>query len=284
MVAIAEGANARYLPCRERRQAFVNGAMAAGPKSREARRALKRWAIDLAVLVTTGLFLGFLGPFDSDRAALGQRYLYWIASVVGGGLIGIGIDEALKRILRQPWRRMLIVTVCATPVVTAYVLCLQWALFDQKITLAANLWLVWQVLPILIGLMSLRTLVWRSGRVVLQTRTIVAEPLPEAEAALRRRLSAKRRKARLIAIEAHDHFLRVHTDAGVELLALRFSDALKELSLAHGWQIHRSWWVAADAIEAVRWSRGGGELHLLGGLKAPVSRTYRPRLKEAGWF
>ena len=117
-----------------------------------------------------------------------------------------------------------------------------------------------------------------------ETRTLVVPPLPEAEAVFRRRLSAKRRSARLIAIEAHDHYLRVHTDAGAELITLRFADALDELSRAHGWRVHRSWWVAADAVQEVRWRRGVGEIRLVGDLTAPVSRTHGPVLKAAGWL
>jgi hypothetical protein len=37
-------------------------------------------------------------------------------------------------------------------------------------------------------------------------------------------------------------------------------------------------------VEDVGWRRGGGEMRLVGGLRAPVSRTYGPVLKEAGWF
>jgi len=144
--------------------------------------------------------------------------------------------------------------------------------------------LLWQVLPILLAVMAVRALVWRRLPVRVETRTIIAPPLPEAEAIFRRRLSAKRRGARLIAIEAHDHYLKVHTDAGEELVALRFTDALDELAQAHGWRVHRSWWVAADTVEDLRWRRGTGELHLVGGLRAPVSRTYRAVLKQAGWF
>ncbi|MFD2498702.1 LytTR family DNA-binding domain-containing protein [Rhizorhabdus histidinilytica] len=95
----------------------------------------------------------------------------------------------------------------------------------------------------------------------------------------------QRRTARLIAIEAHDHYLRVHTDEGVELLTMRFADAMAELAQAHGHRLHRSWWAAADAIEAIRWRRGGaGEARLAGGLTAPVSRAQAPALKAAGWF
>ena len=60
--------------------------------------------------------------------------------------------------------------------------------------------------------------------------------------------------------------------------------ALDELARAHGWRVHRSWWVAADAVEAVRWRRGTGEISLVGGLTAPVSRTLGPVLKAAGWL
>jgi DNA-binding LytR/AlgR family response regulator len=129
-------------------------------------------------------------------------------------------------------------------------------------------------------LMTLRALLWRR---VIETRTVVMPPLPEAERNFRLRLSARRRAAKLIAIEAEDHFVRVHTDIGSELVAMRFSQALDELSRAYGYRLHRSWWVAADAIEGVRWRRGSGEVRLAGGIVAPVSRSYAAALKSAGW-
>jgi DNA-binding LytR/AlgR family response regulator len=64
---------------------------------------------------------------------------------------------------------------------------------------------------------------------------------------------------------------------------MRFAEALAELALAHGYRLHRSWWAAADAIEAVRWKRGRGEARLAGGIVAPVSRGCAAALKEAGW-
>ena len=97
------------------------------------------------------------------------------------------------------------------------------------------------------------------------------------------RLSAKRRSAKLIAVEAEDHYVRVHTDAGSELLTMRFAEAVDELAMAHGYRLHRSWWVSADAIEGVRWKRGGGEARLAGGIAAPVSRSYAAAVREAGW-
>ena len=242
-----------------------------------------RWAIDLVLLAAIGLLMGFLGPFDSDSAPATERYVYWMICIVGGGLIGVAADERLGRRITRPWRRVAAVSVLMTPPVTLLVLVTQSLLVDQPITGPAYLWLLWQVWPIMLAVMAVRALVWRRPPVRVETRTVIAPPLPEVEANFRRRLSAKRRGARLIAVEAQDHYLMVHTDEGAELITLRFADALAELERAHGWRVHRSWWVAAEAVEGVRWRRGVGELTLAGGLTAPVSRTHAPVVREAGW-
>lgn len=246
--------------------------------------AARRGGVDLAVLVAIGLLMGFLGPFASERAPVVGRYVYWMICMVGGGLIGIVADDLLSRRMVVTWRRVAVVSVLMTPAVSLLVLTTEHLLMGAPFGGAGYQQLLWQVWPILLAVLVVRTLVWRRLPARVETRTVVAPPLPEAEATFRRRLSAKRRGARLIAIEAHDHYLKVHTDAGEELITLRFADALKELARAHGWRVHRSWWVAADAVEGVRWRRGLGEIRLVSGLTAPVSRTYAPTLKEAGWF
>jgi hypothetical protein len=243
----------------------------------------RRWVIDIAMLVGMGLLMGFLGPFDSNEAAVETRYLYWTICMVGGGLIAFAVDDGLNPRIRSMWVRLAVASALATPLVTLFVLTTQYVMFDQGFRWTIYGHLLWQALPIMLAAITVRALVWRRLPARIETRTIIAPPLPEAEAAFRRRLSAKRRGARLIAVEAHDHYLKVHTDAGAELITLRFADALSELALAHGWRVHRSWWVAADAVQNIRWRRGVGELHLLGDLKAPVSRTYAAVLKEAGW-
>lgn len=244
----------------------------------------RRRAIDLAILVAIGLIMGFLGPFSSEHLPGVQRYTYWMICMVGGGVIGIVADDLLARRMTGTWARVALVSVIMTPVVALFVLTTEHLLTGTSMEWRFYHQLLWQVWPILASVMVIRALAWRRMPVRVETRTVIAPPLPEAEAAFRRRLSAKRRGARLIAIEAHDHYLKVHTDAGEELITLRFADALEELALAHGWRVHRSWWVTADAVEAVRWRRGGGEIRLVGGLTAPVSRTHGPTLREAGWF
>ncbi|MBO9708195.1 MAG: LytTR family transcriptional regulator [Caulobacter sp.] len=251
---------------------------------RDGAGLARRWAIDLGMLVAIGLLMGFLGPFASERAPIVGRYVYWMICMVGGGLIGVAADEALSARMSVTWRRVLAVSVLMTPAVAVLVLTTEHLLMGGRFDGTGFRRLLWQVWPILLAVMAVRALVWRRLPARVETRTVVAPPLPEAEAAFRRRLSARRRGARLIAVEAHDHYLKVHTDAGAELISLRFSDALEELARAHGWRVHRSWWVSAEAVEAVRWRRGVGEARLAGGLLAPVSRTYAPVLKDAGWF
>jgi hypothetical protein len=243
----------------------------------------RRVATDAALLVAMGLFMGALGPFGGAALPAAARYPYWLACIVGGGLIGVTIDETLGRRVGGFARRVAVCSLAMTPPVALFVFGVARAQFGERQRFPDIPVFLWQVFVISALVMTVRALVWRPPRTVIQTRTIVAPPLPEAEAAFRRRLSAKRRTARLIAVEAYDHYLRVHTDAGPELITLRFADALAELAAAHGYQTHRSWWIAADAIEAVRWGKGVGEARLAGEVTAPVSRSHAPALKAAGW-
>jgi len=243
----------------------------------------RRVATDAALLVAMGLFMGAVGPFGGAMIPAAERYPYWLANIVGGGLIGVAIDEAVGRRIGNFAARVAVVSLSMTPPVALFVYGVALTEFGRDQRLPQIPTFLWQVLVISVLVMAVRALAWRPPRTVIQTRTVVAPPLPEAEAAFRRRLSAKRRTARLIAVEAYDHYLRVHTDAGPELITLRFADALNELAAAHGFQTHRSWWVAADAIEAVRWGKGVGEARLAGQITAPVSRSHAPALKAAGW-
>jgi hypothetical protein len=250
----------------------------------DLRATLKRGTANLALLSAMGLFLGAVGPFGSEHLPPRQAYAYWLLCIVGGGLIGILIDETVGRRAGVFWRRLLVTTVLMTPPTALWVLASDRLVVGAPM-IPARYWpLLWQVFLISVPVMAIRALVWRRPPPVVETRVVVEPPLPQAEAAFRRRLSARRRGARLIAIEADDHYLRVHTDAGSEMITLRLAEALDELSGAHGFQTHRSWWVAAEAIEGARWRRGGGELRLAGGLVAPVSRTHTPTVKAAGWF
>lgn len=255
----------------------MNGASASRTEPRQQRQ---RIALDLLLLAGLGLVMAALGPYRTLDIPDPVRTAYWLLAVIGAGLVGILVDSALGSHIRGFWTRIVVVSLVMTLPVTPLIYALNAVVLD----LPRRPWLLpqlaWQVLVVSLLLMALRALLWRR---IVETRTIVVPPLPEAERAFRLRLSARRRGARLIALEAEDHYVRVHTDAGSELVSMRFSEAVEELARAHGYRLHRSWWASADAIEAVRWKRGTGEARLTGGIVAPVSRSCAAELREAGW-
>lgn len=245
-----------------------------------SKQLWQRFALDLLLLASVGLAMAALGPYRTLDVPNLLRTIYWLVAVLGAGLICIAVDATLGSRINGFWMRIGVVSLVATFPVTP----LTYALNAWMLGLPRRPWLLpqlgWQVLVVLLLIMALRAFAWRR---IVETRTIVVPPLPEAERAFRMRLSAKRRCAKLIALEAEDHYVRVHTEAGTELLSMRFSEALAELARVHGYRLHRSWWACADAIEAVKWNRGTGEARLAGGIVAPVSRSCATALKEAGW-
>lgn len=255
----------------------MNGASGSRTEPKQWRRRL---ALDLLLLIGAGLVMAGLGPYRTLDVPDLLRTGYWLVAVVGAGLVGIAVDSVLGPHIRRFWLRIATVSAVMTLPVTPFI----YILNASMLGLPRRPWLIpqlgWQVLVVSLLIMTLRALAWRR---IVETRTIVVPPLPEAERSFRLRLSARRRSAKLIALEAEDHYVRVHTDAGAELVAMRFSEAVEELALAHGYRLHRSWWAFADAIESVRWNRGSGEARLTGGIVAPVSRSCASALRQAGW-
>lgn len=98
------------------------------------------------------------------------------------------------------------------------------------------------------------------------------------------RLPHKLKGAEVYAVEAQEHYVRVHTSRGADLILLRLSDAVAELEGLEGAQTHRSWWVAKDAVTDARRADGRAVLVLKSGVEAPVSRTYAKALRDEGWF
>jgi DNA-binding LytR/AlgR family response regulator len=88
----------------------------------------------------------------------------------------------------------------------------------------------------------------------------------------------------ILAVHAEDHYLRLYSSTGSQLVYMTMSDALAQLEGADGLQVHRSWWVARRAVgHAVRRGRRA-HLHLTCGAIAPVARARLADLKAAGWL
>ncbi|MEM7728770.1 MAG: LytTR family DNA-binding domain-containing protein [Pseudomonadota bacterium] len=106
---------------------------------------------------------------------------------------------------------------------------------------------------------------------------------PAAQKLLERLPEALR--APLIFIQAADHHVCVRTEEGEALIRARFSDAVKDAQLSQeGVQIHRSIWVAEDAIETVFKDQRRWLLKLHDGKIFPISRSAEGLLRAKGFI
>ena len=81
---------------------------------------------------------------------------------------------------------------------------------------------------------------------------------------------------------ASEHYLRVVTDRGEAMVLYRFGDAVAEQPQSRGAQVHRSYWIAREAVADVRRNGAKVTIGLEDGSEVPVSRTYLMDAKRAG--
>jgi hypothetical protein len=257
------------------------GATRASPSDALWRRP---WFRSVATAVTVGVFLGVLGPFGSFAAPLAVRLPYWVFVIVMGDLFGLASAWAVDRaglLEERLWARAAVITLLTAILTTV---------------------LVWAVTPVVFGNGQpyhalaeyfLPVLLISAGVIVLghfassrprETHAHLEPGGGPAPVRFLERLPPKLRGGELYAVEAEDHYLRLHTSRGSDLILMRLSDAVSELDGLEGAQTHRSWWVAKDAVTGARRSDGRATLTLKSGAEAPVSRSYARALREAGWF
>lgn len=99
-----------------------------------------------------------------------------------------------------------------------------------------------------------------------------------AEEALRARLPPHL-DGKILALQAEDHYVRVHTAKGSMLVHYRFRDAVQDMGRVDGLQVHRSFWVRRGVIKQLFVERHSHFVRLDNGLKVPVSRTHLRTLR-----
>ena len=78
--------------------------------------------------------------------------------------------------------------------------------------------------------------------------------------------------------------MRVRTSKGEELILLRLADAISETGRTPGAQVHRSHWVAWEAVARVRRDGDRAILTLRDQSEIPVSRSNIAKLRAAGFL
>lgn len=87
----------------------------------------------------------------------------------------------------------------------------------------------------------------------------------------------------VIALSAEDHYVRVYTPKGNDLVLYRFSDAVREMPDERGLQVHRSHWVSVSAISRFEEVNRGFQVVLKDSTELPVSQRYIEVLKARGF-
>ncbi len=87
----------------------------------------------------------------------------------------------------------------------------------------------------------------------------------------------------VLRLSANDHVVEVVTSSSAHKLRMRLIDAIAEMEPIHGYCVHRSHWVAHDAIQKVERTDDYKLFVVLkNGDRIPVSRKYRANLEQAG--
>jgi len=259
-------------------------------------------------LVAVSAILGLTGPFGTyQQLALLPRFAYWLAlalvTFIAGYLamrltLGIVFGNAGA----QPVRTVVAGIAAGVPV-TLVVLLFNHALFGGPVPPVAEVVKLFVNCSLIAAAISfLSILAGRGARSVVANGAAPAaaligndakqgppdryppsaSPPPQSvRSPLNDRLPHAVR-GKLTYLSMQDHYVEVHTDKGTTLVLMRLADAIRDAGDIPGLQIHRSHWVALDAVTGSRRKDGKLFLKLGESVLLPVSRSYADAVRKAG--
>lgn len=242
------------------------------------------WVRNFAISAIVGVLMAIAGAFDTYQVEIVTRLFYWISTIFIGSMIAAGTSVFLDKISFLDERHLiyhLFHLVIISVLITCMVVLVNSWLFDFALNIGALLGFFPTVLSVSIFMTFIH---WIVSQIPMQSHGIKGVVATNAGVALYKRLPFKFQKAKILAIHAEDHYLRIYTDVGDTMILMRLYDAIKELEGIEGSQIHRSWWVAKDAIEEVVKGDGRINFRLSNGELAPVSRSFQNALKAQNWL
>lgn len=229
----------------------------------------------LAPPLSVAMLLAVLGPFGTFTTLdLPTRLLFW------------GLIVPLNWLQTEPTVRWLTDRVpgvlapvlasllSAVPATAEVAVLLHWLLPDQPAPIGPlYLWVAVLTVAISVPMWLLKP----------QRPAAAEAATPPVDIAFLRRIPPRLGRD-ILCLGMEDHYLRVYTPLGDDLILLRLKDAEAELAGLDGLRVHRSWWVARRAVAAVRRDGDRLMLDLVNGMSVPVSRANVAAVKAAGWM
>lgn len=220
-----------------------------------------------SVLATICL-LTIAGPFGTyDKLSVFERAQYWglivILAIVIVTVVKIVVGSVLPKL--SYWQNGALVSIIFTVFYSPILVVLAHTMAGHTHT---HFFPTWMSFLIVFGV----------AMAIVQIRYLLQTQESAETARLFDRFTNKSVK-QVYRVSVRDHYVDVFTDRGTEKLLMRFSDAVAELDGIRGNQVHRSHWVACDAM--VRLDRNNGKylLVLKDGSKIPVSKSHREKVE-----
>lgn len=251
-----------------------------------SQSALREWRAHMArpvrvlALFGVAIVLTLLAPFDTDESfRLLPRFVYWaLLSFIAYsiGYLGNAVADHFAPD-SGPWLRTLIAAPVTALGVFALVIVLNYGFLGLTISASSYTLIGVNVVVISVVVAGIMQFAYHempdvdapANALVEATRTALLDRLPFEK------------RGPLVSISSEDHYIRVVTTKGEDMILMRLSDAMLEVGATQGLQVHRSHWVALDQVVAVKKHKDRAELTLTGGAVVPVSRSYLPALRDA---
>lgn len=242
--------------------------------SSTAKSALKLAMPAAVTCLVAGTILAILAPYGTHSFSLSGRFSFWVELCFAGGFGACLTDVRAKQfnIKLAPWPRVFAQSITATFVVTLAMILMDLSI-GGAVTGAQIALLFFYVWVISITISTV-------GHLLARTPTIPQGP---PRPALFERLPMHLRNSEIHDLSAEDHYVRIITSKGEEMILIRLSDAIKEVTPLDGPSPHRSWWVAAAGVEKLTKADGKSVLILKSGKTVPISRNGMKEVRAAGW-
>lgn len=243
--------------------------------TKDLREELRAPVVVSAWVVLT-IVMALVGPFGSyDPEPLWRRLLVWACLVALAVVMTLAVTIVIRRQWELPgfWRQGVVTSALVALILAVPLRAVADILGDESRFLPASL----TEIALFVFCLTLGFFAFRHAR------ALTDDEQPGAGPRLLERLPEALRGG-VMRVSGRDHYVEIATEKGTASVLLRFSDALAELDGADGLQVHRSHWVAGDAVTGT--AREGGRifLRLANGPPVPVSRTYLAAVEARGWL
>ncbi|MCU4654804.1 LytTR family transcriptional regulator DNA-binding domain-containing protein [Roseibacterium sp. SDUM158016] len=246
---------------------------------------LTRKTVVIFVLVVLGVVIGPFGTYT--ELEFGERIVYWTVAILG---VGFFMSLAMYLALTHPdldrygWHPRLAAAAVLAGLPGSVVIVVLEGLFrniEPTITFGGTIWTFVTAVGFVVGVIEYRPSdLRRQSPITMAPATVQTGERPLPGETFLRRLQPRVGRS-LVSLSIRDHYLDVVTREGRETLLMRMSDAEAELIDYPGMRVHRSHWVALDAVERLERTGNRWTVHLVGGVALPVSRDLGPKLRQA---